>query len=137
MTRLIDADALMPSFVQKAFTMQDRHGVKLGENWLLDYNDIKDVIDNAPTVEPEKVVVANVTFDEDKLKEIVQREVIDKIKSGELVIQEERPQVAYLCKYHKEPHYCKHTTRIEDAMNFVKLEDGKYMEVDHTTESAE
>lgn len=59
------------------------------------------------------------------------------VKETEHHFVEERPQVAYLCKYHKEPHYCKHTTRIEDALNFVKLEDGKYMEVDHTTESAE
>lgn len=50
------------------------------------------LIDNAPTVKPEKVLVANVTFDEDKLKELVQTEVIDKIKSGELVLKDEIPQ---------------------------------------------
>lgn len=49
--RLIDADALMSLFIEKAYTMKDRHGVKLGEEWLLNYNDIQDVIDNAPTVE--------------------------------------------------------------------------------------
>lgn len=49
--RLIDADALMSLFIEKAHTMKDRHGVKLGEEWLLNYNDIQDVIDNAPTVE--------------------------------------------------------------------------------------
>lgn len=49
--RLTDADALMPLFIEKANTMKDRHGVKLGEEWLLNYNDIKDVIDNAPTVD--------------------------------------------------------------------------------------
>jgi len=49
--RLIDADALMPLLIEKVYTMDDKHGVKLGENWLLDYEDIKDVIDNAPTVE--------------------------------------------------------------------------------------
>lgn len=46
----------------------------------LSYEDAKDVIDlidNAPTVEPEKVLVANVTFDEDKLKEIVQDELTE------------------------------------------------------------
>ena len=48
--RLIDADDLMPLFIKKANTMKDRHGVKLGDEWLLNYNDIKDVIDNAPTV---------------------------------------------------------------------------------------
>ena len=55
--RLIDADALMPLFIKKANTMKDRHGVKLGDEWLLNYNDIKDVIDNAPTVEPQKIVI--------------------------------------------------------------------------------
>ena len=48
--RLTDADALMPLFIKKANEMKDRHGVKLGEEWLLNYDDIKDVIDNAPTV---------------------------------------------------------------------------------------
>lgn len=48
--RPIDADALMPLFIKKANTMKDRHGVKLGDEWLLNYNDIKDVIDDAPTV---------------------------------------------------------------------------------------
>lgn len=49
--RTIDADSLMPLFLEKANTMKDRHGVKLGEEWLLNYNDIKDVIDNAPTID--------------------------------------------------------------------------------------
>lgn len=48
--RLIDADALMPLFIKKACTMKDRHGVKLGEDWLLNYNDIKDVITSAPAI---------------------------------------------------------------------------------------
>lgn len=54
--RPTDADALMPLFIEKANKMKDRHGVKLGEEWLLNYDDIKDVIDNAPTVEPQKIV---------------------------------------------------------------------------------
>ena len=48
--RLIDVDALMLLFVEKANTMKDRHGVKAGDSWLLNYEDIKDVVDNAPTV---------------------------------------------------------------------------------------
>ena len=49
------------------------------------------IIDNAPTVdlEPRLVPMAKVTFDEDKLKDIVQTEVVDKIKSGELVLEVE------------------------------------------------
>lgn len=52
--KLTDADKLMPLFIEKAYKMSDKHGVKLGENWLLDYNDIKDVIDNAEPVIPEE-----------------------------------------------------------------------------------
>lgn len=47
----------------------------------------------------------------------------------------ERPEVAYLCKYHKEPHYCKHTTRIEDALNFTEVAEGRYMENDPQPEN--
>lgn len=39
--------------------------------------------------------------------------------------------VLYLCKYHKEPHYCKHTSRLEDALNFKEIAKGKYVEVEH------
>ena len=50
-------------------------------------------IDNAPTVEPEKVLVANVTFDKDELEQLVQDRVIEPIKNGELVLQTDtRPQ---------------------------------------------
>ena len=39
-----------------------------------------------------------------------------------------QPEVVYLCKYHKEPHYCKHTHRIEDALNFEEIAPEKGME---------
>ena len=39
-----------------------------------------------------------------------------------------QPEVVYLCKYHKEPHYCKHTHRIEDALNFEEIAPEKWME---------
>lgn len=55
--KLTDADKLMPLFIEKAHKMPDKHGVKLGEDWLLDYNDIKDVIDNAPPVEVDKLIL--------------------------------------------------------------------------------
>ena len=57
------------------------------------WNDAIDaIIDNAPTVEvePEKIAIANVSFDENKLKEIVKTEVIDKIKNGEWIPVSER-----------------------------------------------
>ena len=59
-------------------------------------NAILNAIDNAPTVEPEKVYLAKVQFDEEKLKEIVQTQVIDKINSGELVLKDERPQEQWI-----------------------------------------
>ena len=47
------------------------------------------LIDNAPTVEPQKVAIANVTFDTEKLKELTD-EIVERIKSGEIVLQDER-----------------------------------------------
>lgn len=97
--RLIDADALMPLFIKKANTMKDRHGVKLGDEWLLSYNDIKDVIDNAPTVDIEPYF--NVTFDKNELERIVRDRVIEPIKNGELVIKEKIPRgECRTCKYY-------------------------------------
>lgn len=40
----------------------------------------------------------------------------------------EKTDVIYLCKYHKEPHCCKHTHRIEDSLNFEEVDTGKWME---------
>lgn len=74
--RLIDADKLYPDCMTKDGKLA------ISQSQLA----------NAPTVESEKVLVANVTFDEDKLKEIVKTDVIDKINSGELVLKTERSQ---------------------------------------------
>lgn len=40
----------------------------------------------------------------------------------------EKPKIAYLCKFHQGPYECKHTTHIEDALNFEKVDSGMYME---------
>ena len=53
--RVIDADKLLGLFIESGQKHGSEHGCKLGENWLLDYNDIKAVIDNAPTVKPTTV----------------------------------------------------------------------------------
>lgn len=101
--RTIDADALMPLFIKKANTMKDRHGVKLGDEWLLNYNDIKDVIDNAPAVDVKPF--ANVTFNKDELEQIVKDKVIEPIKNGELVIKKESSRgECKTCKYYH-PYY--------------------------------
>lgn len=42
--------------------------------------------------------------------------------------KEKQPDVLYLCKYHKDPYFCKHTSRIEDALNFEELAEGKWVE---------
>lgn len=57
------------------------------------FNTVLDFIDRAPTVEPEvkKVPIASVTFDTEKLKELTD-EIVDRIKNGEIVLQDERPQ---------------------------------------------
>lgn len=47
--RYIDANVILPMLTNKAHTMADRHGVNLGEPWLLSYDDIKEVIDKIPT----------------------------------------------------------------------------------------
>lgn len=47
--RYIDANVILPMLTGKANTMEDKHGVKLGEPWLLSYDDIKEVIDKIPT----------------------------------------------------------------------------------------
>jgi len=62
------------------------------DNGYSHYFEILDIIDNAPTVEPEikKVPIANITFDEEKLKELTD-EIVERIKNGEIVLQDERP----------------------------------------------
>ena len=49
--RTVDADRLLGSFIESGQKNGMKHGCKLGENWLLDYNDIKAVIDDAPIIE--------------------------------------------------------------------------------------
>lgn len=71
-----------------------------------------DLIDNAPTVKPEKVLVANVTFDKDELARLVDERVIEPIKNGELVLQtDERPHGEWLEPFEsngKTYHKCTH-----------------------------
>jgi len=45
-------------------------------------------------------------------------------------LEKDPTSVIYLCKYHRGDYMCKHTTRIEDALNFEKLQDGKYAEIE-------
>lgn len=45
-------------------------------------------------------------------------------------LEKDPKSVVYLCKYHKEGHECKHTSRIEDALNFEEVAPGKFVEVE-------
>ena len=79
MTRLIDAEALKQDISTEWLTAQTKQA-------------FYKIIDNAPTVEPEikKVPIANITFDEEKLKELTD-EIVERIKNGEIVLKDERP----------------------------------------------
>ena len=48
--KIIEVGNLMGLFTQKAHTMGDRHGVKLGDSWLLSAEDIEDVLSKIPGV---------------------------------------------------------------------------------------
>ena len=82
--RLIDADLLRKNM---EFVCM---GIMAGTE---PYNAPLTEIDNAPTVELEvkKVPIASVTFDTEKLKELTDG-IVESIKNGELVLQDERPQ---------------------------------------------
>ena len=87
--RLIDADALK-EWVDDSIS---QYGNQYSTDMLNMFGLFKEVIDNAPTVEPEikEVPIANVTFDTEKLKELTDG-IVERIKNGELVLQDERPK---------------------------------------------
>lgn len=70
--RLIDANAL-------------KEEVDKIELSLTNKRTIQGIIDNAPTVEPSYKCIAQVTLDDDKLKEYV-NELAEKIKKGEFLL---------------------------------------------------
>ena len=65
-----------------------------------------------------------------------EKEVIEALEFCLKLIEEKEkhPDVLYLCKYHKDPHFCKHTSRIEDALNFEELTEGKWVEKESRNE---
>lgn len=88
MTRLIDVDKLKKAIKKSSLTLP-----KYGSVIFL--NNLNDVIDNAPTVEPKKeiVPVCKVTFDKEQLQEIVDKKVAEMIErpQGEWIKNETRP----------------------------------------------
>ena len=63
---LISRSALKEAFLNHSCTeFEIKNKCRADENVIA-------LIDNAPTVEPQKVLIANVTFDEEKLKELAE-----------------------------------------------------------------
>ena len=74
--RLIDADELKEVIYRSSVDTREK---------------IKNIIDNAPTVDIKSF--ASFSFDKDELNRIIEERVIEPIKNGELVVKtEERPQ---------------------------------------------
>ena len=79
--RCIDADALFEAFSNSEHIKETTDGLDVMEMLA-----IKEIIDNAPTVEPETKVVANVTFNKEQMEELVEKAKAD------ILAQIERPQ---------------------------------------------
>jgi len=74
--RLIDADAL----TEKKYTDKECSGCGEASAFRCGWNDAIDTIcENAPTIKPKTKVVAQVTFDEDKMREIA-HETVERFK---------------------------------------------------------
>lgn len=82
--RAVDADELKKGIVELCGNINANKGITIPTLAFIR------LIDNADTVEPEKILVANVTFDKDELEQIVRDRVIEPIKNGELVVQTEK-----------------------------------------------
>ena len=83
--RQIDADELKKVLSEPLYrsTIKD-----YGE--ILKYTFVMDIIDNAPTVEPETKVVINVTFNKEQMEELVEKAKAD------ILAQIERPQSEWI-----------------------------------------
>ena len=100
--RLIDANALREVIETyrpvKCFTDKDT-----GKNRMVDY--CLSEIDNAPTVEPETKLVANVTFNKEEMEELVEKAKAD------ILAQIERPQGEW--KEGTQGYYCSECETID------------------------
>lgn len=72
--RLIDADALLKR-VDKEREYLIARG-QTGAEHILVHN-FRELVENAPTVQPEPKVVANITFDKEQLEELVEKAKAD------------------------------------------------------------
>ena len=94
-TKAMNNDSISREYMKKAieqFFVREKyyHPHSKGRK-TIPTEEVLDLIDNAPTVEPQKVPIANVTFDTEKLKELTD-EIVERIKRGEIVLQDERPK---------------------------------------------
>lgn len=78
--RPIDADALkMALRLEYPMMPMFKESRKEWEEKTEGYRKLEEIIDEAPTIEPKAKVISQVTFDEDKLREIV-HETVERIK---------------------------------------------------------
>ena len=87
--RLIDADVLIKE-------VEDFPNCYNGWSDAYDKAYIIGAIEEAPTIEPKTKVIAQVTFDEDKLREIV-HEAVERIKEEYDIV--DRPQGEWIIEY--------------------------------------
>ena len=78
--RLIDADALKTEMT-KQIPYDKEIADKLWEGWHECTIAVDRLINNAPTIEPKTKVIAQVTFDENKMREIVHK-AVERIKDA-------------------------------------------------------
>lgn len=110
--RAVDADELR----KHAFTINQGNGVELEPIEVVPLA----VIDNADTVEPEKILVANVTFDKDELNRLIDERVIEPIKNGELVIKTEKRTEGEWIKSGKTTFFCSKCGREINTKPFTR-----------------
>lgn len=111
--RAVDADELKKVF-------NSYHSGKIGPEPKFTLGACLQLIDNADTVEPEKILVANVTFDKDELNRLIDERVIEPIKNGELVIKEERSPQGEWIKSGKTTFFCSECGREINTKPFTR-----------------
>ena len=97
-TEAKQGDLISRSVLKEIWELYEKYQPSLATNVYEFGVALKGLIDNAPTVEPEKVLIANVTFDTEKLKELTD-DIVERIKSGEIVLQDERIIKCKDCKH--------------------------------------
>lgn len=112
--RAVDADELKKGIVELCGNINANKGITIPTLAFIR------LIDNADTVELEKILVANVTFDKDELNRLIDERVIEPIKNGELVIKEERSPQGKWIKSGKTTFFCSECGREINTKPFTR-----------------